>query len=168
MFNVSVFCSCRMSSILLKHACLMSPLPSCAGNCLRLAGACFPSSRFQPFKVISPSQSNSVHYFGKGRFFLLHLFAMFVYSQMDLRYHGRQDGSIPSQVWIVTQKTRVWTFRPKQMVCPGSRYKADKNISRYNMAKHTVHVWMFPCNCCRSAEAGIRLSGLRTQTREAS
>lgn len=63
MFNVSVFCSCRTSSIGLKHACLMSPLLSCAGNCLRLAGACSPSSRFQPFKVISPFQATSLHFF---------------------------------------------------------------------------------------------------------
>lgn len=39
----------------------MSPPLSCAGNCLRLAAACSPSSRFQPFKVISPSSSTSVH-----------------------------------------------------------------------------------------------------------
>lgn len=66
--------------------------------------------------------------------FLLHLFAIFVYSQMDLKYHGRQDGSIPNPVWIITQKA-VQTIWLQQMVCPGSRYMADKNI--YGLSLNT-------------------------------
>lgn len=60
-----------------------------------------------------------IHLFGSGCF-LLHLFAIFVYSQMDLKHHGRQDGSIPNRIWIITQKT-VQTILLQQMVCPGSR-----------------------------------------------
>lgn len=155
MFNVSVFCSCRTSSIGLKHACLMSPLLSCAGNCLRLAGACSPSSRFQPFKVISPFQATSLHFFSEWLSFLLHLFAIFVYSQMDLKCHGRQDGSIPNQVWIITQKTCMQTVWSKQMVFPGSRYITDKNISglssglplNTNVETHITCIYIFPFNC---------------------
>lgn len=126
LFNVSMVLLQDILDLAETHLCNVSS----AVVCRKLSSI---GRRVLSIESFSASQGHctTVHRypsFWKWLCFLLHLFAIFVYSQMDLKHHGRQDGSIPNRIWIITQKT-VQKILLQQMVCPGSRYMTDKNIS---------------------------------------
>lgn len=150
MFNISVFCSCRTSSIWLKYASLKSPLLSCVGNCLRSAGACSPSSRFQPFKVISPARSTSVHFLEEAVFSPTSICYICLFTDgPEGSWEARWQHPKPSL-----------DYNPKDLRVDNS--VKENGLSRQQVRNRQKHFWftikwlnmqymyvcMVPLNCC--------------------
>lgn len=155
-----MFCSCRTSSIWLRRVSLISPPLSCAGNCLRLAAACSPSSRFQPFKVISPSPSTSVHFLEVAAFSPTSTCYICIFTDgPEVSWEARWQHPKPSL-----------DGNPKDL-CVDSLVKAN-GLSRQQvhhktktslvyrsrqMVKHPVQACVLPFNCCHFTLKSVKV-----------